>query len=105
MWQKLTYRNKEYYIQSTPNAKKAFAAYDRSGKLLCRFGAPGASIEPGTPKGNSYCARSAKIKTARPNIKSPNFWSRANWSCQGTRSKSRKNFFGKARKISRPPFL
>lgn len=108
MWRKLIHRNKIFYIQSTPNGRRAFAVFNRFGKLLCRFGQPGADIRPGTAKGNSYCTRSEKIKG--PSLKgtawerSPNYWSRLNWSCKGALSTQKANFFGKARKVKPPRF-
>lgn len=44
-------------------------------------------IRPGSPKGDSYCARSAKIKgdwKSDPN--SPNNLSRRKWKCKGSKS-------------------
>lgn len=58
------------------------------------FGASGYRIKPGTPAGDSYCARSFGIKGAN-DINSANFWSRQAWSCSGTKSINKKPFFGK----------
>jgi hypothetical protein len=45
-----------------------------------------ARIQPGTPKGDAYCARSAKIKKcAEPPC--PNDLSREKWKCVGSKSK------------------
>jgi len=47
----------------------------------------GDRIRPGSEKGNSYCARSAKIKgdwKSDPN--SPNNLSRKKWKCSGSKS-------------------
>ena len=47
----------------------------------------GDRIRPGTSKGDSYCARSAKIKgdwKSDPN--SPNNLSRKKWRCRGSKS-------------------
>lgn len=67
-------------------------------KKTVRYGQKGASIKPGTKKGDSYCARSLGIKKdmiakggksekkARdPN--SPNNLSRKKWKCVGAKSK------------------
>lgn len=52
-------------------------------------GAKGATIKPGTKKGDSYCARSAGIKMTSANIAS-----RAAWNCKGTKSmKSRPKMY------------
>lgn len=66
-------------------------------KKTVRYGQKGASIKPGTSKGDSYCARSLGIKKemiakggksakkARdPN--SPNNLSRKKWKCRGKKS-------------------
>jgi len=58
------------------------------------FGATGYRIKPGTPAGNSYCARSAGIKGAE-DVTSPNHWARKLWSCRGSKSVSDKPFFGR----------
>ena len=56
-------------------------------KRTVKFGQKGATISPGTARGNSYCARSAKIKgdwKSDPN--SPNRLSRKKWRCKGSKS-------------------
>lgn len=57
------------------------------------FGASGYRIKPGTPAGDSYCARSAGIAGANDRT-TPNYWARKLWSCRGTKSVSDKPFFG-----------
>lgn len=63
----------------------------KNGKCV-HFGATGYTISPNTTRGDSYCARSAGIKTA-PN--SPNYFARALWSCRGSKSVNSKPFYGK----------
>ena len=47
----------------------------------------GDRIRPGTPKGDSYCARSNKIKGDwRKDPNSPNRLSRKKWGCKGSKS-------------------
>lgn len=58
------------------------------------FGASGYRIKPNTDAGDSYCARSAKIKGANDRT-SPNYWARQLWSCRGTKSVDSRPFFGK----------
>ena len=56
-------------------------------KKTVKYGDPKGTIKPGTPKGDSYCARSAKIKgdwKSDPN--SPNNLSRKKWKCRGSKS-------------------
>lgn len=56
-------------------------------KKTVRYGQKGATIEPGTPKGDSYCARSLKIKGDwKNNPNSPNALSRKKWRCRGAKS-------------------
>jgi len=43
-------------------------------------------IQPGTKKGDAYCARSAKIKKCK-NPPCPNDLSRKKWKCVGTKSR------------------
>ena len=57
------------------------------------FGASGYRIKPGTPAGDSYCARSAAIPGANDRT-TPNYWARKLWSCRGKKSVSDKPFFG-----------
>ena len=45
-----------------------------------------ARIQPGTPKGDAYCARSAAIPKCK-NPPCPNDLSRAKWKCAGKKSK------------------
>jgi hypothetical protein len=72
---------------------KKYSAILPSGKKV-NFGASGYRIKPGTPAGDSYCARSAGIANAGdPNA--PNYWARQLWSCRGAKSVSKKPFFGK----------
>lgn len=58
------------------------------------FGAEGYTIKPGTPAGNSYCARSYGIAGTSDRT-TPNYWARQLWSCKGEKSVSDKPFFGK----------
>ena len=56
-------------------------------KKTVKFGQKGATISPGTPKGNAYCARSAKIKGDwKSDANSPNKLSRQKWGCVGSKS-------------------
>jgi len=53
-----------------------------------KYGQKGATISPGSKRGDAYCARSAKIKgdwKSDPN--SPNNLSRKKWKCVGSKSK------------------
>lgn len=80
----------KFKVKKSPRKDKVFVAMFNDGKKV-HFGQPGASVRPGTPKGDSYCARSAKIKGAN-NLRTPNGLSRFRWSCRGKKSISKKQF-------------
>jgi hypothetical protein len=77
--------------KSNVSGKKYSVEID--GKTV-NFGASGYRIKPGTPAGDAYCARSAGIKGANDKT-TPNYWARQLWSCKGSKSVSKKPFFGK----------
>lgn len=57
-----------------------------------RYGQAGATVSPGTSKGDSYCARSAGIKAGlskakQNNPNTPNNLSRKRWKCVGKKSR------------------
>lgn len=58
---------------------------------IVRYGQKGATIKPGTPKGDSYCARSLgqmkKHPSAAKDPNSPLRLSRAKWKCSGAKSR------------------
>lgn len=60
-------------------------------KKKVRYGQKGSDIRPGTPKGDSYCARSyAQMKQypeAASDPNSPLRLSRKKWKCSGERSR------------------
>ena len=82
---------KGYIISRSSNKGKKYKAC-KDDKCV-HFGASGYTIKPGTDSGNSYCSRSAGIKSNGKD--SANYWARQLWSCQGSRSVSDKPFFGK----------
>jgi len=49
------------------------------------FGQAGEVVQPGTPAGDNYCARSSGIKSGRD--LSPNDLARADWHCNGKTSR------------------
>ena len=56
-------------------------------KKTVKYGQKGASVKPGTKKGDAYCARSNKIKGDwRKSPNSPNSLSRKRWRCKGAKS-------------------
>ena len=73
-------------------SKKTFRNPKTGRKNTVRYGLKGTKIAPGTPKGQSYCARSAGIKRGlsaekRNNPNTPNNLSRKRWKCVGSKSK------------------
>lgn len=67
--------------------KKVITNPETGRKKTVKFGDPKGTINPGTPKGDAYCARSAKIKGDWKSDKnSPNSLSRKKWGCVGSKS-------------------
>lgn len=67
--------------------KKVVTNPETGRKKTVRYGQKGATIKPGTSKGDSYCARSNAIKGDwRSDKNSPNQLSRKKWKCQGSKS-------------------
>ena len=67
--------------------KKVVTNPETGRKKIVKYGQKGATISPGSARGDSYCARSAKIKgdwKSDPN--SPNNLSRRKWKCSGSKS-------------------
>lgn len=73
-----------------PRKGKASLKITKDGKRVS-YGQKGASVKPGTSKGDSYCARSMaqmKIhKKAASNPNSPLRLSRKKWRCSGSSSR------------------
>ena len=73
-----------------PAKGKARVKVTASGKRVS-YGAKGASVKPGTSKGDAYCARSAgqmkKHSAAAKDPNSPLRLSRKRWKCSGTKSR------------------
>ena len=76
--------------KSGPAKGKARVKRTASGKKVS-FGQKGASVKPGTKKGDAYCARSAaqmkRFPSAAKNPNSPLRLSRKRWRCSGTKSR------------------
>lgn len=73
-------------VKITPSGKRV--SYGQAGKA--KGGGP--RVKPGTPKGDSYCARSQGIKKGLSKSKqrdpnTPNNLSRKRWKCAGAKSK------------------
>jgi hypothetical protein len=73
-----------------PRQGKAKVKVTAGGKKVS-YGQKGASVKPGTSKGDSYCARSAgqmkKHPKAAKDPNSPLRLSRKRWKCSGTKSR------------------
>ena len=63
----------------------------KTGTKTVRYGQKGATVSPGTAKGDSYCARRAGQMMAHPEAaadpNSPLRLSRRRWRCSGKRSR------------------
>lgn len=81
----LNIQGKQYVVRRSSRQGKKFRVDFADGSST-HFGARGARIARGTPKGDSYCARSAKIprKQGVAYYKSPNYLSRKKWGCRGS---------------------
>lgn len=77
-------------MPSGPSKGKARVKRTASGKKVS-YGQKGASVKPGTSKGDSYCARSAGQMRDHPsaakNPNSPLRLSRKRWKCSGSKSR------------------
>jgi hypothetical protein len=75
-----------------PRKGKAKVKVTSTGKKVS-YGQKGASVKPGTSKGDSYCARSAgqmrDFPKAAKDPNSPLRLSRKRWKCSGTKSRSK----------------
>lgn len=76
---------------ATPRKGKAKVKVTSDGRKVS-YGKKGASVKPGTKKGDSYCARSLGIKKRLPKSKqndpnTPNNLSRKRWKCSGAKSR------------------
>ena len=76
---------------ATPRKGKAKVKVTATGRKVS-YGKKGASVKPGTKKGDSYCARSLGIKKRLPKSKqndpnTPNNLSRKRWKCSGAKSR------------------
>lgn len=75
-----------------PRKGKKSVKVTASGKKVS-YGQKGSKIMPGTPKGDSYCARSLaqmkKYPKAAKNPNSPLRLSRKAWGCSGAKSKKK----------------
>lgn len=72
--------------------KKTYTNPKTGRKKTVKYGQKGATVSPGTKKGDSYCARSNAIKKSLPKEKrndpmSPNNLSRKRWKCVGDKSR------------------
>lgn len=67
--------------------KKVITNPETGRKKTVKYGQKGATISPGSAKGDSYCARSNAIKGDwRSDKNSPNQLSRKKWKCSGSKS-------------------
>lgn len=79
-------------MSDTKRFKKVVENKKTGRKKVVKFGLKGATIKPGTPKGDSYCARSYGIKKRlskeqQDDPNTPNNLSRKKWKCKGPKSR------------------
>jgi hypothetical protein len=78
--------NQSFKIGKSTREGKKYKACPTNGGSCVHFGATGYTAKPGTTKGDSYCARSAGIKSSRV---SANTFARMLWNCEGKKSKKK----------------
>lgn len=71
----------------TPNGPKEMAVYVKNPKTgrinIVRFGSKDYRLNKQfINRKTSYCSRSGGIKSSKPNVLSPNYWSRKRWRCE-----------------------
>lgn len=81
----VTVKGKKYRIGRSMAKGKKYKATPLNGGGVVNFGASGAYAKPNTKKGDSYCARSAEIKSAKKGATANDF-SRMLWNCNGKKS-------------------
>lgn len=75
---------------STRNGKKWMFVPDDENKKTVHAGQAGETIQPGSPAGNNYCARSNGIPHGKQGKVTPNDLARYMWRCEGKRSVANK---------------
>jgi len=82
----VTVKGKKNRIARSQAKGKKYVARPVDGKGgAINFGQQGATAKPGTTKGNSYCARSAGIKSSNKGAGANDF-ARMLWNCNGKKS-------------------
>ena len=85
----VTMKGTKYRISAgTAKGKKYKATPIDGGIGIVQFGAKGYKVGAGTDRGDSYCARSAGIKSTKKGA-TPNDFARMLWNCEGKKSKNK----------------
>ena len=85
----VTVKGKKFVIRGGKIQGKKYTAVPADGKGgAIHFGQSGAFAKPNTSKGDSYCARSAGIKSSKKGA-SANDFARMLWNCNGKKSMKR----------------
>lgn len=85
--QTVTIKGKRHKIGRSSRQGKYWKACPTVGGSCVHFGAKGAKVKPGTPKGNSFCARTLPLsKKQKSKSPTPNDFARRDWKCRGKRS-------------------
>lgn len=81
----VTVKGRKYKIGRSQAKNKKYVATPLQGSGVINFGQKGATAKPNTKKGDSYCARSAGIKSTKKGA-TPNDFARMLWNCNGKKS-------------------
>ena len=81
----VTVKGRRYKIAASTAKGKKYKATPLSGGGVVNFGAKGFTAQPGTPRGDNYCARSSGIKSTKSGATANDF-SRMLWNCRGKKS-------------------
>lgn len=85
----VTVKGKQYKIVNPTAKGKKYKAVPVSGKgRSIHFGDKNFTVQPGTPRGDNYCARSSGIKSSKAGA-SANDFARMLWNCSGKKSQKK----------------
>jgi len=87
--QTISIKGKRFKITRSTRKGKHWKACPAASKGPCvHFGAKGAKVMPGTPKGDSFCARTLPLsRKQRSKAPTPNDFARRDWRCSGAKSR------------------
>lgn len=82
-------KGRRFRISRSGRKGKHWRACCLTGRGRCiHFGQPGATVKPGTPKGDSFCARSYPLSRKQASrAATANDLARLDWRCKGKKSR------------------